>query len=115
MSLKKKVKINAEEVDVVVIEAPVKSKAELLKIEGNLEGILEFAEKLGRRYEIRMKRDKTFSNYLTQVNIPLLLPAEKEFHLNLMKVLGYFFYISIFIFQFFLFCLIDSLFKYDLK
>jgi hypothetical protein len=97
MSLKKKVKINGKEVDVVVIEAPIKNKAELQKIEGNLEEISEFAEKLGDRYGIRMKLDKTFSKYLTQVNIPLPLPAEKEFHLNLMKVLGYFFYNSIFI------------------
>jgi Holliday junction resolvase len=97
MSLKNKVKINVEEVDIVVIEAPVKNKAELQKIEGNIEGISEFAEKLGGRYEIRMKLDKTFSNYLIQVNIPLPLPAEKEFHLNLMKVLGYFCYISIFL------------------
>jgi Holliday junction resolvase len=100
MSLKKKVKINGEEVDVVVIEAPVKNKAELKKIKGNLKGISEFAEKLGGRYEIRMKLDKTFSNYLTQVNIPLPFPAEKEFHSNLIKVVGYFllnFYIYIFI------------------
>jgi hypothetical protein len=32
MSLKKKVKINGEEVDIVVIEAPAKNKAELQKI-----------------------------------------------------------------------------------
>jgi hypothetical protein len=97
MPLKKKVKINGEEIDVVVIEAPVKNKAELQKIEGNLKGISEFAEMLGGRYEIRMKLDKTISNYLTQVNIPLPLPTEKEFHLNLMKILGYFllnFYIN---------------------
>jgi Holliday junction resolvase len=90
MSLKKKVKINGEEVDVIVVEVRVKNKAELQKIEGNLKGISEFAEKLGGRYEIRMKLDKTFSNYLTQVNIPLPFPSEKEFHLNLMKVLGCF-------------------------
>jgi hypothetical protein len=100
MPLKRKVKFNGEEVDVVVIEAPVKNKAELQKIEGNLKGSSEFAEKLGGRYEIRMKLDKTLSIYLTQVNIPLPLPAEKEFHLNLMKILGFYhlyFYIYIFI------------------
>jgi Holliday junction resolvase len=103
MSLKEKVKINGEEVDVVIIEAPVKNKEELQKIEGNLEGISEFAEKLGGRYEIRMKLDKTFSKYLTEVNNPLLIPAEKKFNLNLMKVLGFclvYFYISTFILLF---------------
>jgi Holliday junction resolvase len=97
MSCKKKVKINGEEVDVVVVEAPVKNKAELQKIEENLKGISEFAEKLGGRYEIRMKIGKTFSNYLTEVNIPLPFPSEKEFHLNLMKIISYFFFISIII------------------
>jgi hypothetical protein len=91
MSLKKKVKINGEEVDVVVIVAPVRNEVELQKIEGNLEGISEFAEMLGGRYELRMKLDNTFSIYLTEVNIPLPFPAQKEFHLNFMKILGYFF------------------------
>jgi hypothetical protein len=118
MSLKKKVKINGEEVDVVLIE-PVKNKAELEKIQGNLKGISEFAEKLGGRYEIRMKLDKSFSNYLTQVNISLPFPAEKKFYLNLMKLLGfsylfYYFYILILI-NFFLICLKDSLIDYNLK
>jgi Holliday junction resolvase len=100
MSLRKKVEINGEDDDVVVIEAPVKNEAELQKIRGNLEGMSEFAKKLGGRYEIRMKLDKTFSNYLTQVNILLPFPAEKELYLNLMKILGYFllyFYIYIYI------------------
>jgi hypothetical protein len=120
MSLKKKVKINGEEVDVVVIEAPVKNKAKLQKVRQNLEGIWEFAEKLGDRYEIRMKLDKTFSNYLTQVKIPLPFPVEKEFHLNLMKVLGFFhlyFYIYIITSNNCIttICLIDSVIDYNLK
>jgi Holliday junction resolvase len=67
MSLKKKFNMRPEETEVVVIEAPVKNKAELEKIQGNLEEISEFAEKLGGRYEIRMKLDKTLLIYLTQV------------------------------------------------
>jgi hypothetical protein len=63
MSLKKKIKINGEEIS-------------------------DFAKKVGARYEIRMKLDKSFSDYLTQVNIPLQFPAEKEFHSNFMKILG---------------------------
>jgi hypothetical protein len=96
-------KINGKEVDVVVIEAPIKNKAELQKIEGNLEGISEFGEKLGDRYEIRMKLDKTLSNYLVEIELVLpILDKIKfsELYLNLMKVLGYLFYISIFILLF---------------
>jgi hypothetical protein len=120
MSLKKKVKIKGEEVDVVEIEAPIKCKAELQKNEGNLEGILEFTEKFGGRYEIRMKLDKTFSDFLTQVYIPLPFPTEKELQLNLMKVLGFshlHFYINTIISNNYsiLFYLIDSLIEYDLK
>jgi hypothetical protein len=119
MSFKKKVKINGEEIDVVVIETPVKSKAELQKIERNLKGISEFAEKLGGRYEIRMKLDKTILNYLTEVNIPLPLPAEKEFHLNLMKILGfcffYFYIYNIISITYFFICFTDSLIDYNLK
>jgi hypothetical protein len=89
-----------EEIKVIVIVAPVTNEAELQKILGNIEGISKYAEKLGSRYEIRMKLDKTLSNYLSEIVIPLPLPAEKELHLNLMKILGYFFYISIFILQF---------------
>jgi hypothetical protein len=59
MSLKKKIKMKDGEIDVVVIVAPVRNEAELQKIWGNLEGISEFAEKLGGRYEIRMKLDTT--------------------------------------------------------
>jgi hypothetical protein len=100
MSLKKKVKINGEEVDVVVIEALVKNKSELQKVEGNTEGILEFVEKLGDRYEIRMKLDKTLWNYFTEIELvlPILDKIKfKELYLNLMNVLGYFllyFYIN---------------------
>jgi hypothetical protein len=89
MSWKKKNKMKNKKAKVAVIDAPVKNKAELQKIRENLKGISEFAEKLGGMYEIRMKLDKTFSNYLTQVNILLPFPTEKEFHLNLMKVLGF--------------------------
>jgi Holliday junction resolvase len=100
MSLKDKLKIGNEEIDVVIIEAPVKNKAELEKIQGNLEGISEFAEKLGGRYEIRMKLDKTLWNYLTEIDLVLpILDKIKfsELNLNLMIILGYFFCISIFI------------------
>jgi hypothetical protein len=100
MTLKKKIKMSNEEIDVEVIDVIVKNEAELQKIRGNLEGISEFAEKFRGRYEIRMKIDKNLSNYLSQIDIPFPLPAEKELHLNLMKVLGFFSYISIFVLLF---------------
>jgi hypothetical protein len=121
--LKKKVKINSEEDDVVVIVAPLKNKVELEKIEGNFKGISEFAEKLGGRYEIRMKLDKSLWNYLTEIDLVLPILDQikyKELYLNLMKVLGYFFYISIFYTiisnnYIILIYFIDSLIEYDLK
>jgi Holliday junction resolvase len=82
-----------EETDVVVIEAPVKNKAELEKVRENTEGISEFTENFGDRYEIRMKIDKTFWYYLTEVELVLpILDKIKfsELYLNLMKILGYF-------------------------
>jgi hypothetical protein len=91
--------MNDEETDVVLIVAPVKNEAELQEIGGNLEGISDFAENLGDRYEIRMKLDKTLWNYLTEIQLvlPILDKIKfKELYLNLMKILGYFFYIFIF-------------------
>jgi predicted DNA-binding antitoxin AbrB/MazE fold protein len=119
MPLKKKVNFNGEEVDVVVIEAPVINEAELQKIRENSEGISEFAEKFGDRYEIRMKLDKTLWNYLTEIKLvlPILDKIKfEELYLNLMKILGYFLYICIFIllFQILIF-IIDSLIDYDQK
>jgi hypothetical protein len=52
-----------------------------------------FAEKLGDRFEIRMKLDKTLWNYLTEIELVLpILDKIKfsELYLNLMKILGYF-------------------------
>jgi predicted nuclease with RNAse H fold len=40
MSLKEKIKMSVEDIDVVVIDAPVINEAELEKIYGNIEGIL---------------------------------------------------------------------------
>jgi hypothetical protein len=103
MPLKKKFKMRTEEVEVIVVEMPPKNEAELQKNEGNTEGISEFTEKLGDRYEIRMKLDKTIWNYLTKIKLvlPILDKIKfKELYMNLMKVLGYFFYISIFLFLF---------------
>jgi hypothetical protein len=109
-----------EEIKNVVIDVVVKNGAELEKIHRNLEGISKFAEKLGGRYEIRMKFDKTLFRYLSKINIPLPLPVEKEFHLNLMKVLGFshlYFYIYTITSNKYiiLIYLIDSLINYDLK
>jgi hypothetical protein len=103
MPLKKKLKRNNKETEVIVVEMPLRNEAELEKIRENTEGISEFAEKLGDRYEIRMKLDKTLWNYLTEIALvlPILDKIKfKELYLNLMKVLGYFFYISIFILLF---------------
>jgi Holliday junction resolvase len=103
MPLKKKFKMRTEEIEVIVVEIPVKNEAELQKIRENTERISEFAEKLGNRYEIRMKLDKTLWNYLTEIKLVLpILDRIKfsELFLNLMKVLGYFFYIFIFILLF---------------
>jgi Holliday junction resolvase len=103
MPLKKKFKMHTEEVDVVVIEMPAKNEADLQKVRENTERISEFAEKFGNRYEIRMKLDKTLWNYLTEIKLvlPILDKIKfEELYMNLMKVLGYFFYISIFILLF---------------
>jgi hypothetical protein len=53
MSLKEKIKMSNKEIEVTVVEAPVRNEAELHKILGNTEGISEFTEKLGDRYEVR--------------------------------------------------------------
>jgi hypothetical protein len=100
MPLKKKFKMRIEGNEVIVVEMPAKNEAEPQKILGNSEGISEFAMNLGNRYEIRMKLDKTLWNYITEINLVLpILDKIKfsELYLNLMKVLGYFFFISIFI------------------
>jgi hypothetical protein len=89
MPLKKKFKMHNE--------------AELQKVRKNTEGISEFEEKLGDRYEIRMKLDKTLWNYITEIKLVLpILDKIKfsELYVNLMKILGYFHYISIFILLF---------------
>jgi hypothetical protein len=68
----------------------LKTKFSLIKYKPDDEVVLVFVEKSESRFITRIKIDKTVSNYLSEVNIPLPLPTEKEFHLNLMKVLGYF-------------------------
>jgi benzoyl-CoA reductase/2-hydroxyglutaryl-CoA dehydratase subunit BcrC/BadD/HgdB len=91
MPLKKKFKMRTEEFEVIVVEVPAKNEAELQKIRENTEGISEYAEKLGDRYEIRMKLDKTLWNYITEIELVLpILDKIKfsELYLNLMKVLG---------------------------
>jgi Holliday junction resolvase len=101
MPLKKKFKMHTEEIEVIVVEMPAKNEAELQKVRA--EGISEFAEKFGDRYKIRMKLDKTLWNYITEIKLVLpILDKIKfsELYMNLMKVLGYIFYISIFILLF---------------
>jgi Holliday junction resolvase len=103
MSLKEKIKMGDEEIEVIVVEMPAKNEAELEKVRENTEGISEFAEKLGNRYEIRMKLDKTLWNYITEIKLVLpILDKIKfsELYMNLMEILGYFFFISIFILLF---------------
>jgi Holliday junction resolvase len=103
MSLKEKFKMHSEEIEVIVVEMPAKNEAELQKVRENTEGISEFAEKFGDRYEIRMKLDKTLWNYLTEIKLvlPILDKIKyKELYLNLMEVLGYFFYNFIFVLLF---------------
>jgi Holliday junction resolvase len=93
MPLKKKFKMHTEEIEVIVVEVQTKNEAELQKIQENTEGISEFGEKLGNRYEIRMKLDKTLWNYITEIELilPILDKIKfKELYLNVMKVLGYF-------------------------
>jgi hypothetical protein len=96
MSWTKKNKMRNKKAKVAVIVEAVKYKAELQKILRNTEGISECAEKLGDRYEIRMKLDKTVWNYITEIKLVLpILDKIKfsELYLNLMKVLGYFLYL----------------------
>jgi Holliday junction resolvase len=100
MSSKKKKKMHTEEIEVIVVEAPVKNEAELQKVRENTEEISEFAEKVGDRYEIRMKFDKILWYYLTEIELVLPILDKiifKEFYMNLMEI---FFYISIFILLF---------------
>jgi hypothetical protein len=123
MPLKKKFKMRTEEIEVIVVEMLAINEAELQKVRENTEGISEFTEKLGDRYEIRMKLYKTFWNYITEIELVLpILDKIKfsELYLNLMKIIGYFllyFYIYTFISNNYiiLICLIDSLIEYDLK
>jgi hypothetical protein len=72
MPLKKKFKMPTEEIEVIVVEVPAKNEAELEKIRKNTGGISEFAEKLGDRYEIRVKLEK--SNPYLFPTISKLLP-----------------------------------------
>jgi hypothetical protein len=76
---------------------PEKDSVSPVKYIPDDEVVLVFVEKFGSRFITRIKIDKILLNYLTQVNITLPFPPEKEFHLNLMKILGYFFYTSLFI------------------
>jgi Holliday junction resolvase len=103
MPLKKKFKMRTEEIEVIVVEMRAKNEAELQKVRENTEGISEFAEKFGNRYEIRMKLDKTLWNYLNEIKLVLpILDKIKfsELYLDLMKILGYFFLYFIFILLF---------------
>jgi hypothetical protein len=123
MFLEDEIKMSDEDSDVVVIEAPIKNEKELQEIRENTEGISEFAEKLGDRYEIRMKVDETILNYLTEIELVLpILDKIKfsELYLNLMKILGfYLLYIYIYTITsnnyIILICFIDTLVDYDLK
>jgi hypothetical protein len=90
-------------IKVSVFNQPAKDLAELQKFLQNVEVISKFVEKIGDRYEIRMKLDKSLWNYLTEIEffLPILDKIKfEELYLNLMKVLGYFFYISIFMLLF---------------
>jgi hypothetical protein len=85
------------------INRSVKDLAELQKLLQNVEFISKFVEKTGGRYEIRMKLDKILWNYLTEIElvVPILDKIKfKELYMNLMKILGYFFNISIFMLLF---------------
>jgi hypothetical protein len=123
MSLKEKIKMSDEDIDAVVIVAPVRNEAKLEKVLENSEGISDFVEKTGDRYEIRMKLDKSLWNYLTEIELvlPILDKIKfEELYLNLMKILGFFhiyFYIYTIISNdnIILICLIDSLIECDLK
>jgi hypothetical protein len=115
--------MRTEEDNIVVIVAAVRDKTKLQKILGNTEVIWEFAEKLGDRYEIRLKLDKTLWNYLTEIEVVLpILDKIKfsELYMNLMKILGFihlYFYIYSIISNnhIILICIIDSMVDYDLK
>jgi hypothetical protein len=103
MSWKKKNNMRNKKAKVAVIVAPLKNEAKLQKIRENTKGISEFAGKFGDRYEIRMKLDKIIWNYITEIKLvlPILDKIKfQELYMNLMKILGYFFYISIFILLF---------------
>jgi Holliday junction resolvase len=93
-----------KKIKVVVIDVLPKNHAELQKIRGNIERISKFAEKLGGRYEIRIKLDKTLWYYLSQIELLLPILDKNKFqklYTNLLKILGYFFYISIFLYLYF--------------
>jgi hypothetical protein len=79
---------------------PVKYSVSPVKYVPNDEVVLVFVEKSGSRFMTRIKIDNIASNYFFENDINLPFPAEKELHLNLMKVLGFcllYFYIYIFI------------------
>jgi hypothetical protein len=123
MYMKKKYKMHSEEIEVIVVKMPAKNEAELQKVRENSDGISEFAEKLGDRYEIRMKLDKTLWNYITEIGLVLpILDKIKfsELYLNLMKILGFvyfYFYMYSIISNIYIIiiCIIDSLIECDLK
>jgi hypothetical protein len=70
--------------------------AELQKWQQNIEVVSRFVEKTGNRHIVRTQLVEILLNYLFQIKLHLPVLVEKELHLNLMKVLGYFF-ISLFI------------------
>jgi hypothetical protein len=80
--------------------------AELRKWLQNIEVISKFVEKTGSRHNVRTKLVEILLSYLSNINLRLPVPSEKELHLNLMKVLGFclvYFFISIFVLLFLLF------------
>jgi hypothetical protein len=79
----------------MIINVLVKDVIDVEKVLGNFEGISKLSKKFKNRYEIRIKLDKILLNYLTQIELvlPILEKIKfEELYLNLMKVLGYFFY-----------------------
>jgi hypothetical protein len=98
MPRKKKTKISNKKFKVAVINQPVKDLAELQKWLENIEVISKFVEKIGNRHNVRTKLVEILFSYLSKIKLHISVPKEKEFHLNLMKILGFcllYFFISI--------------------
>jgi hypothetical protein len=75
----------------------------LLKYVPDPDVISKFSELHGARYNVRNKADQVLFGYLSDIQIVLPLAAKKKLYLKMMKILGYFFYISICILTFLLF------------